>query len=99
MNRAARYQAQRRGRQRAKHGYIHAVLEVTSHPKLRAPFFAFLFDGAAMRVELKDAGELKLHRISAGLAGAEYRPLTPDEWPDQVCAYMAKRALTEGEIR
>lgn len=91
-----RHSTQRHYRQTAKHGHIHAVVEVTAHPTLATPFVAFIYNGASMRAELLES-DIKLHGMANGLIGAESRPLAPDDWPDQVCAYMAKRALIEGK--
>lgn len=92
-----RHKTRRERDQLAKQRPI-TVLKCFDHPILKPPFFVFRYEGGgSLRVEVLEDGSIKLHTHGIRQSGAEYRELTLEEWPDPVCAYMAKRALIEGK--
>ena len=96
----SRHRGRRQARQLIKQR-PDAVLKFCDHRLHKAPFYVFTWaTGGSVRLEITTDGEIKFH--SFGMRAERipnYREIPPEEWPDPVCAWMAKRALTEGETR
>lgn len=87
----------RRERNRLAKSKPFTVLKCYDHPTLKPPFFVFSYGGRGhLRVEVLESGEIKLHTFGMSRTGSRFTELALEEWPDPVCVYMAKRALTEG---